>query len=190
MSTELRRVPKDWQHPSDHRDADRYESKLAYVPPPFYRWRPLLDKDWATAEREWWRDRIAHAVKRALYYLPSLFGWLEPPSEVCWPWTLEDHPRPRYLDYRPRWQKRERTHYQLYEDVSEGTPISPVCATVDELVEWCAAQTKEVWVGTQGMTRAEWQRFFERGGYSMSGVFTPETGFVTGIKYMAREGDI
>jgi len=168
--------------------ANRYDSQLAYSAPVGHKWRPLLDKDWATAERAWWWDRIRSAAARALWYLPSLFGWIEPPSVVRYPWTPEDQPRPHFWDYRPRWRSRERTHYQLYEDVSEGTPISPVCASIADLVDWCAAQTAEVWVGTRGMMRAEWQRFFERGGWAMSGVFTPETGFVSGVKYMARDG--
>lgn len=30
------------------------------------------------------------------------------------------------------------THFQIYEDVSEGTPISPVKATPEELARWLA----------------------------------------------------
>lgn len=189
MSTELRRVPADWEHPIEP-DYTRYEHKLAYTPGIGFKWRPLLDRDWASAERAWWRERISEALARAVCYLPSLLGLIEPPTCVLYPWTAEDNPRPSYETYRPRWSKRERTHFQLYEDVSEGTPITPVFATIAEMVEWCAAQTREVWVGTQGMTREEWQRFFERGGYSISAVYTSETGVVPGVKWMAREGDV
>src|SRR3970040_1533081 len=118
MSTELWRVPKDWKHPTAH-DYSGRGSDLAYAPPRHEKWRPLNNKDWATAEREWWRDRISETVRRAVCYLPSLFGWINPPLCVCYPWTLEDNPRPSYGDYRPRWRTRERTYYQLYEDVSE-----------------------------------------------------------------------
>jgi hypothetical protein len=31
----------------------------------------------------------------------------------------------------------QQTHYQLYEAVSHGTPVSPVFATKDELIDWC-----------------------------------------------------
>src|SRR5437764_14951421 len=111
MGTELRRVPAGWQHPTDH-DTGRYESRLAYQPPKWKKWRPLHDTDWATAEREWWWERITEAMARAVCYLPSLFGWIEPPSCVRHPWTIEDHPRPDYWEYRPRWRERDRTHVQ------------------------------------------------------------------------------
>jgi hypothetical protein len=33
-----------------------------------------------------------------------------------------------------------RTAYQIYEDVTEGTPVSPVFGTVEELQRWLIAQ--------------------------------------------------
>ena len=41
--------------------------------------------------------------------------------------------------YRPEWTE-EPTHYQMYETVSEGTPVSPVFASLDELVGWLIGQ--------------------------------------------------
>lgn len=41
-------------------------------------------------------------------------------------------------DYRPDWPKEEITHFQMYEDVTEGTPVSPVFATREELARWLA----------------------------------------------------
>ena len=51
-------------------------------------------------------------------------GWLpnDPPNYGC--------------DIMPQWPKSERTHYQMYETVTEGTPISPVCASPEELAQW------------------------------------------------------
>lgn len=46
--------------------------------------------------------------------------------------------RPDPEDYMPDWPEEERTHYQMYETTSEGTPISPVFATPEELARWCA----------------------------------------------------
>lgn len=185
MSTELRRVPKNWIHPSDHKTSN-YESQLAFRPPQYHAWRPLYDEDWAHAARVWWGRRIGYALKRVFLYPLMLVGLFPATWEIADGWNTDDSP-PKYWHYRPSWPTRARTHYQLYETVSEGTPISPVCATIGELVEWCATQTREVWVGTQGMTREEWARFFERGGYSMSGVYTPREGFIAGVKYMARK---
>ncbi len=41
-------------------------------------------------------------------------------------------------DYMPRWSPEERTHFMMYEDTSEGTPISPAFATPEELARWLA----------------------------------------------------
>ena len=39
-------------------------------------------------------------------------------------------------DYMPDFPKEERTHYQMYENVSEGTPISPPLPTKEMLAQW------------------------------------------------------
>lgn len=39
-------------------------------------------------------------------------------------------------DYVPDFLEVEKTHYQIYETVSEGTPISPVFASLQEMEEW------------------------------------------------------
>jgi len=41
-------------------------------------------------------------------------------------------------DYMPEWRGEEKTHYMMYEDTSEGTPISPAFATPEELAKWLA----------------------------------------------------
>ena len=41
-------------------------------------------------------------------------------------------------DYMPVWKLEERTHLMMYEDTSEGTPISPAFATPEELARWLA----------------------------------------------------
>lgn len=51
-------------------------------------------------------------------------GWLkgEPPNYGC--------------DVMPQWPPAERTHYQMYESTSEGTPISPAMETPEKLARW------------------------------------------------------
>jgi hypothetical protein len=46
--------------------------------------------------------------------------------------------RPDPADYMPNWPENERTHFQMYEDTTEGTPISPVFETPEELARWLA----------------------------------------------------
>jgi hypothetical protein len=38
----------------------------------------------------------------------------------------------------PEWPESERTHLQMYESTSEGTPISPVMETPEQLARWLA----------------------------------------------------
>jgi len=37
---------------------------------------------------------------------------------------------------RPQWRNGKATHYQIYENVTEGTPVSPVFASLDDLIDW------------------------------------------------------
>lgn len=46
--------------------------------------------------------------------------------------------RPNPDEYMPDWTPEEATHFQMYENTSEGTPISPVFATPEEVARWCA----------------------------------------------------
>jgi hypothetical protein len=46
---------------------------------------------------------------------------------------------PRAEEYRPA-HREKPTHYQMYETVSEGTPVSPVFATPGKLEAWLVEQ--------------------------------------------------
>jgi hypothetical protein len=44
---------------------------------------------------------------------------------------------PHYgIPVMPQWGEGEATHYMMYEDTTEGTPISPAFATPEELARW------------------------------------------------------
>jgi hypothetical protein len=43
---------------------------------------------------------------------------------------------PDKSDYMPDWTDEEKTHIQMYENTSEGTPISPVMDTPENLAGW------------------------------------------------------
>jgi hypothetical protein len=45
---------------------------------------------------------------------------------------------PNKEDYMPAWTEAEKTHLMMYEDTSEGTPISPAFKTPEELARWLA----------------------------------------------------
>ena len=54
------------------------------------------------------------------------------------------------------------THFQMYEDTTEGTPISPVCETPEELATWLADNNASAF-GSSTATRESWLRMIYRG---------------------------
>lgn len=53
----------------------------------------------------------------------------------------DDDLPPDRADYMPDWPEEVATHFMLYENVSEGSPISPAFATADELWAWVGGRT-------------------------------------------------
>lgn len=51
----------------------------------------------------------------------------------------EEDPKPDPNYYRPKWEE-EPTHHQIYEGVTEGTPVSPVFASQDEMKDWLLSE--------------------------------------------------
>ena len=83
-------------------------------------------------------------------------------------------------DYMPEWPESERTHYMMYEDTSEGTPISPAFATPEDLARWLA----DTGASSFGHSTASYEAWLRvaRGSYAPSAVYTPETGLVSGVE--------
>ena len=63
--------------------------------------------------------------------------------------------------YRPHWTKGEATAYQVYENVSEGSPVSPVFKEKEELIAWLMSPAAEEGCGPLSRKAAE--KFFEAG---------------------------
>ena len=115
MSRELRRVPANWQHPKN--DSGRHQ--------------PMLTRDYEAEMQEWIDGRAlwkagTHPDQQE-YESAKGRAWED------WYGTAPDHDY-----YQPAWTDAERTHFQMYETCSEGTPISPVFATPEECARWCA----------------------------------------------------
>ena len=60
--------------------------------------------------------------------------------------------------YMPEIPEGTPLGWQLYETTSEGTPVSPVCATLEELAEWC--ETGATVFASCRWTRAQWLASF------------------------------
>jgi hypothetical protein len=72
-------------------------------------------------------------------YLQDASDWLATLEEKGLQETLEYEGNPPNQDeYMPSWPEEQRTHWMMYEDVSEGTPISPAFETPEELARWLA----------------------------------------------------
>ena len=160
MSREIRRVPANWQHPEhDHcphwggRDAHKNSISVYQRGKCFH---PLYDEDFDTALREWMRNyELWKRDEHDGFEYHEIYG---------------SPPNPEY--YRPAWTPGQATHYQLYETVSEGTPMSPVFETLDELAEWLIEN---------GSSEKAARNFIKIGSVPSS-MYSPQTGWVDDIE--------
>jgi len=65
--------------------------------------------------------------------------------------------------------------YQLWETCSEGSPISPVFASAEELAEWCAEHATIV--AREKLTREQWLRLFKKDDTSFGSLMVMHDGY-------------
>lgn len=122
MGREIRRVPKGWIHP---------KKWYPFPPPGREGYAPLFDKPYGDAIDEWIRER-------------ALWVKGEHPDQATYnstsTWEEWSGSAPQPEDYRPQWAVGEATCLQVYETVSEGTPVSPVFESKAELKAWLMSQ--------------------------------------------------
>jgi hypothetical protein len=74
--------------------------------------------------------------------------------------------------------------WQLWETVSEGSPISPVFTEVDELAGWMSQPERGChWVPQDVAAK------FIADGWAPTGIYTPQTGLVSGVEWVGAQGD-
>jgi hypothetical protein len=142
MSREIRRVTPNWQHPKDERG----------------HYKPLHDNDYETASQEWEREY-------AKFMACSSEGRLKEYGCAHY-WEYINAPD-QELYRAEKWTPEEATAYQIYETVSDGTPVSPVFPDLDHLIQWLIDQ------GYSENAANE----FAKIGWAPSMTFTPKTGF-------------
>lgn len=81
-------------------------------------------------------------------------------------------------DYMPEWKEEEKTHLMMYEDTSEGTPISPAFKTPEELARWLV-NNKASAFGRETGTYEGWLRV-ANGGFAPSMVLS-SNGLQSGV---------
>jgi hypothetical protein len=119
-------------------------------------------------------------------YEAKAADWLELANKEGIQAAIDEFGRaPDKEDYMPDWPDSERTHYMMYEDTSEGTPISPAFPTPEELARWLA-DTGASSFGSSTATYDQWLRV-ARGAWAPSLICSPETGMISGVEAAGRE---
>ncbi len=166
MGREVRRVPANWQHPRKHGRENGPHIPLHEGPvePKQAAW---------DHERMMWNDGFRKDFITGEYVAKD--------ESHRGPFEEWDGERPRAEDYMPSWKPEECTHLMMYEDTSEGTPISPAFATPEELARWLADNGASSF-GSMTATYEQWLATCRRG-YSVGAVYTPQTGLISGVEY-------
>lgn len=155
MGREVRHVPADWEHPSTPRGMvplrDGFTKRHAYWKKMKEAWDQGLMEDFSVGRDI--RDKECDAGVD--YYDRTRF--FKPREGKYATMTFEewDGREPRAEDHMPDWPAEERTHLQMYETCTEGTPISPVMATAEELADWLAANGASAFARMTA-TREQW----------------------------------
>lgn len=129
MGREIRMVPPGWQHPKYPDDHCEPHLRGRFI--------PLHKGGFAAADAEWnegyakWQDGF---VKNYGEGEP----WRERTPDDGPTYTLYAGGRPSPDEYMPEFPEGTATLLCMYEDTSEGTPISPSFATPEELARWLA----------------------------------------------------
>ncbi|TGR71396.1 hypothetical protein EN837_08250 [bacterium M00.F.Ca.ET.194.01.1.1] len=140
MGREVRRVPADWQHP-------RYTEENAPHGRAVGRYIPMFDGGYAEAAADFLEKANAEGLQEAIDYYGEA---------------------PKQENYMPDWPQEQRTHLMMYEDTTEGTPISPAFATPEELARWLT-DTGASSFGDQTASYEAWLRV-AKGGFAPSAV--------------------
>jgi len=120
MGREIRMVPPNWEHPKKWEHNPRKGWREVHIPMYDRPYRPALE-EWFDGWQKWERGEYPS------YTSDDCKG------DPYWEYT-GGPPQPEY--YRPDWKPEEMTWYQVYQTVSEGTPVTPPFATKEELIDY------------------------------------------------------
>lgn len=140
MGREVRKVPKDWEHPKDERG----------------RFIPMREGSYESAAREWTANFLRweageHPSRANVVGIARYFFEYEPP-----PVEYGQRGCPMFEHDRD-----DLTHIMLYENTSEGTPLSPAFERIEDLCEWAA--THATTFASFTATAEEWRQMLDAG---------------------------
>lgn len=157
MGREVRKVPANWEHPRNEHG----------------HYKPLHGRSFAADLADWEEG----AAKWDQGYVQDYSVY----PETAWKPKRGDEDCETYADwagekplaewYMPDWPESERTHFMMYEDTTEGTPISPAFATPEELARWLA-DTGASAFGGMTATYEEWLNMIVGPGWAVSAVIS------------------
>ena len=115
MGREIRKVKKGWEHPKD--------SKGVYIPM-YDEWYEDALNEWIVNHKLWiagnHEDQLNNESCRKYKYYAE---WVDNPPDI--------------ESYRKeKWKATDEMWFQMYENVSEGTPVTPAFKTKKELAEY------------------------------------------------------
>ena len=175
MGREIRRVPANWQHPTYRTMRLGRDFRGEIETCEIETWKPLLNEDFAAVAAEWdagneaWNNGVRPAAAEK-YNCATYEEW------------AGERPNPEY--YVPYDVNGDLPWWQMYETVSEGTPVTPAFATAEELIVFLAENGQQY---EDGETDGPWgrdaaERFVKSDKWFPSGVIAH------GVWHTAKEG--
>jgi hypothetical protein len=161
MGRELAMVPPNWDHPKTtrHWGEDDYQ--------------PMYRRSYEEEKREWIDGLLAwERGERPSYYARG-------GDDEYWEYA-GNPPDKRY--YAP-FKEEECTWYQVWETVSEGTPVTPPFATKEELIDYLATHG-DFWDQRRG--NGPWSRAAATK-FVMSDGWAPSMVIAGGVVYEAKD---
>ncbi len=123
MGREIREVPKNWNHPKDEN-----KTYIPLIGRPFKKELARFNEH----KKKWDEGFMESFTERGVWVSNNEYA-----SKSYEQWDGE---KPAKKDYMPEWPEADKTHIQLYESTTEGTPISPVFSkkNFEKLCEYAA----------------------------------------------------
>lgn len=143
MGREVRKVPARWEHPKN----------------PEGKYIPLLGGSFSADLAEWHKEKSKWDEGFISDYSG---GWKPKDDGMDYPYEDWSGKCPEEEDYMPDWPEDQRTHFQMYEDTSEGTPISPPMETPESLARWLVGNKASAFAGMTA-TYDQWLSTIKRG---------------------------
>ncbi len=103
-------------------------------------------------------------------------------SRVEYPDGWDSDPDP--ADHMPAWSDGEAAGWQMYEDTTEGTPISPVMKSPEDLARWLADNGASAFADMTA-TYEQWLATIQRG--SAPSMVMDASGMHSGVEALADE---